>query len=375
MQIDISELAKDVFSNKELIIENLPDDKVKIWYRNKRAYRSIGGSDPRPFILPKSIELDQEFAEAIGLYLGDGKTTKKDTQHLEFSNKDHDIVNFMLNFFTSKFLVGLNNMTITIKYKTGDMEEVLKKWSKLLKIPESKFKISYVSRNKYDTLSMQINSTVLRKIFCGIIHKSLESIKSDQNLRRGFLRGYFAAEGTVGYNDDENYLNYIGFSYNPKTEKWLRNYCMLCLSKENIQSVFRERSGNRSDVIISGWKNYWKLWSMKIFDRCERKKMRFLEIFSSRNIYCNLGDSFRELFFSSLGMTQRKIAGIMGSWQGNVCRTVEGKHLLSVKQIENLLPYTELSIEDFITNTKAIRIGNGRNQITDRNLIVTVFKL
>ncbi len=338
-------------------------------------YSGIGGSDPRPFILPKSVELNEEFAEALGLYLGDGKTTKKDTQHLEFSSKDYDIISFMLKFFTSKFLVGLNNMTITIKYKTGNKDEILEKWSELLNIPKSKFKISYVSRNKHDTVSMQINSTVLRKIFDGITYKSIESIKSHSNLRRGFLRGYFAAEGTVGYNDNENYLNYIGFSYNPKTEKWLRNYCMLCLSKENMQSLFRERRGNRSEVIISGWKNYWKLWSMKIFDRCDRKKERFVGIFSSRNIYCNLSDAFRELFFSSLHMSQRKIAGIIGSWQGNVCRTITGKHLLSVRQIANLLPYTRLSIDDFVSNTKAIRIGNGKSQIEDKNLIETVFKL
>jgi len=374
MKIDLEEIAKDVFKDKELFIENLPDDRIKVWYRNKRTYRSIGGSDPKPFILPKSIELNEEFVEVVGLYLGDGKTTKKDTQHLDFSSKDHDIISFMLKFFISKFLVGLTNMTITIKHKIGNKEEILEKWSELLNIPKLKFKIFHVSRNKYDTVSIQINSTIFRKIFDEIIHKSVKSIKSHSNLRRGFLRGYFAAEGTVGYNENENYLNYIGFSYNPKTEKWLRDYCMLCLKKENIQSVFRERKGNRSEIIISRWGNYWKLWSIKIFDKCERKKKKFLEIFLSRDIYCNLNEGFRQLLFSSLNMSQRDIAKIINSYQGNVCRTVKGKHLLSMNQIKNLLPYTNLSTRDFFINTKSVRIGNGKNQIIDRNLIETVFK-
>jgi len=374
MELDIIEIAKETFKDKELILEELPNNKVKIWYKNERMYRSIGGTDPRPFVLSKSMELDEGFAEAIGLYLGDGKTTKNDMRHLDFASKDYDIVIFMLNFFTKKFLVNLHNMTITVKHKTGDKNSILEKWSKLLKIPKSKFKISYVSRNRYDTVSIQINSAVLRKMFDEIVHISLPIIKENKLLRIAFLKGYFAAEGTVGYNENENYLNYIGFSYNPKTEKWLRNYCISCLNKENIQSVFRERKGNRSDIIISGWRNYWKLLSIKIFDGCERKKKRFFEIFLSRNIYCNLNEEFRQLLFNSLDMSQREIAKIINSHQGNVCRTIKGKHLLNVNQIKTLIGYTNLSIGNFIENTKAVRVGNGKN-ILDRNFIETVFKI
>jgi hypothetical protein len=204
-RINISQIAKEIFKDKELFIEELSNDKIKIFYKNERVYRSIGGSDPRPFVLPKLIKLNEEFAEAIGLYLGDGKTTKNDMQHLEFSNKDYDIINFMLTFFKSNFLVGLNNMTITIKYKNGNKERNVEKWSKFL------------------------------------------------------------------------------------------------------------------------------------------------------------------------NMSQREIAVIINSYQGNVCRTAKGEHLLRVNQIENLLPHTKLSVGDFVANTKSVRIGNGKNKITDRDLVRTVF--
>jgi hypothetical protein len=214
MLLNIVEIAKDVFRDKEtIIVEDLSDARVKIWYRNKRKFRKIGASDPRPFVMPKFIELDVELAEAIGLYLGDGKTTQNDSQHLDFSSKDSDIIIFMLNFFTNRFLVNMNNMTISIHYKYGTENEVLNKWSKLLKIPKDKFKISYQARNRYDTMSIQINSVILRKIFLKIIDRQLDRIKSDKYLRRGFLRGYFAAEGSIAFKKKDNYLEYIGFSY------------------------------------------------------------------------------------------------------------------------------------------------------------------
>lgn len=375
MKLDLEQIAKEVFKDKDLFIEELPENKVKIWYKNERIFRSIGASDPAPFVLMKSIELDEKFAEAVGMYLGDGKTTKNDTAHIDFVSKDCDMLVFMLNFFMNKFLVSLSKLTISIKYKAENKNDVLDKWSILLNIQKSKFKISYSSRNRYDTVSIQVNSTILRKLFDEIIEISLPFIKLNEKLRKGFLRGYFAAEGTIGYSKNENYLNYVGFSYNPKTEKWLRNYCIVCLAKENIDSVFKERKNNRAEIIISSWNNYWKFWSIDMFDRCIRKKDKFSRILLSRDIYCQFNDKFRCNLFVSLGMTQKEIAKIIKSYQGNVCMTIKGEHLLSIRQIKDLIPYTNLSIKDFIQNIEAIRVGNGKNDIQDRKFIENIIRM
>jgi len=374
MLLNIVEIAKDVFRDKEtIIVEDLSDARVKIWYRNKRKFRKIGASDPRPFVMPKFIELDVELAEAIGLYLGDGKTTQNDSQHLDFSSKDSDILHFMVTFFAKRLLVNLSNMTITIRYKCGEKDKILKKWSKLLSIPKDKFKITFQPRNRYETVSIQINSSILKKIFLKIIDVSLKVIRNDQNLRKGFLRGYFAAEGTIGYNSRENYINYVGFAYNPQNEGWLRNYCISCLQKEGICCSFKERSRNRGEIIISGWNNYWNLWRIRMFDRCLRKKNNFFMILASRKFYCILDDCFRESFFTSLKFNQKQIADIIKSYQGNVSRTVKGVHLLTTGQIAKLLPYTTLSLEDFVQKTIAVKIGKAK--IKDKYFIRHIFRL
>ena len=73
----------------------------------------------------------------------------------------------------------------------------------------------------------------------------------------------------------------------------------------------------------------------------------------TRDIYCDLTRNFRQDMFTSLGMTQNQISKIIGSYQGNVSKTIRGMHLLNKHQIENLLPYTNLSVLDFIKNTKS----------------------
>lgn len=368
MRLDVTEIAKDVFKDKDkLVIDKLPEDKIKIWYRNKRLYRKIGGTDPRPFILPKLVELDEEFAEAIGLYLGDGKTTVNDTRHLDFSSKDSDILSFMLSFFNKRLLTTLKNMTISIKYKHGNKRKVLRKWSRLLKIPEDKFKTSYQSRNRHDTVSIQINSTVLRKIFIKIINASLEEIKQNLLLRRGFLRGYFAAEGNIGFKGTENYLEYIGFSYNALKEAHLRDFCISCLNLENIYARYKE-DGTEGLVYINRWENYYKLWLIKLFDRCERKRITFQQILSTREIYCDLSEKFRIKLLKS-GLTQKIVAKMIGSWQANVCRTIEGKHLLRFDQVKLLSEYHKIPNEEMFRNINKIRIGNAKSFVYDKTLV------
>lgn len=374
MKLNIVEMAKKAFKDKEeLVIEDLPEDKVKIWYKNKRMYRKIGGTDPRPFILPKLIELDEEFAEALGLYLGDGKTTQNDTQHLAFANKDYDIIIFMLSFFNERLLANLSKMTISIKYKYGNKYRILEKWSKLLDIPKGKFKISYQPRNRYDTISIQINSSVLRNVFFEIINVALNSIKPNKNLRRGFLRGYFAAEGTIGFKEKDNYLEYIGFSYNASKEGTLRDFCIDCLKLEGIIVRYKEKD-NDGLVYINCWENYYKLWLIKMFDGCERKKIKFEKIISTRNLYCDLNKDFRIKLLKS-NLTQRQIAKMIGSWQPNVSRTIEGKHLLRLEQIETLSNYYKISKEEIIKGIKRIRIGNMKSKslIEDKTLVKNVF--
>ena len=44
------------------------------------------------------IEIDEHLIEAIGLYIGDGKLSIKDLNHLEIATIDDDIAKFILDF-------------------------------------------------------------------------------------------------------------------------------------------------------------------------------------------------------------------------------------------------------------------------------------
>ncbi len=350
MKIHFADFVPKKFGNRKFIVKEV-SDKIEVTSKKRTKY----GKNPKPILLPKKIELDEKFVEAIGIYAGDGKMTPNDMMHTDLASKDADIIKSFLNLLKT-LNVDTNKLYFEIIYRTGNKKYIISKWSKIICINSCRFKIRRSFRHRFDVLHIQLGSIIFRVVFEKMVFSLLPTIKNDKNLRRAFLRGYFAADGTIGFNEKENYLNYIGFSYDAGNESWLRDFCMEALKLEYIPSKFKE-IGREGEITITGWNLYCKLWLIDLFGCCERKNIHFSKILRSRRIYCKLKDHFRSEFFKSIGMEQKEIAKYIKSWQGNVSKMIEGKHLLTIKQLKILQPYSKFNISDIIDNIQHIRFG------------------
>jgi len=350
MKINLISLVPETFGNRKFFVKEI-SGKLEIASKRLTPY----GKNPKPIILPRQIELSEEVAEAIGIYAGDGKLTPNDIMHVDLVSMDTDIVNSFLRLL--KILnVKTDNLYLEIIYRNGKPKDLAKKWSEATGISSKQFRLKKSLRHRHDVFHIQLGSVIFRIIFEKMIFHSLPIIKADENLRRAFLRGYFAADGTIAFNGKENYINYVGFSYDAGNESWLRNFCMECLELEGVPSKFNEKE-REGEITITGWDSYCKLWRIDFFNCCERKQRRFSKILESRRIYCKLNDDFRKEFFSSIRMKQKEIAKSISSWQGNVSRTMKGKHLLTIKQLKILQPYSRFDISKIIENVEHIRFG------------------
>ena len=294
-------------------------------------------------------------------------------QHTSFTSKDSDIAKFMLDFFVNRFHIDKSRITLTISYSFGRSHPLIKKWAKVLNVPYKNFGLTKKPRHRYDTLGIQINSVLFTVIFKKILFSMLSPIKQDTVLRRGFLRGYFAAEGNIGFKRKDNYIEYIGFWYNALKESSIKNFCLVCLKAESIRARYKEK-GSEGFIIINGWENYCKLWAIRIFDRCQRKRNLFWTIFKTRKIYCKLETAFMQKFFSTLGIAQKQIARTIGSWQANVSRTTQGAHLLTIEQLKALLRHSPFTENTLINNIEGFRIGNMRSVIKDKLFLKYLFR-
>lgn len=340
---------------KEWIITK-KNNKIVLFYKNKRPQNN----PKKKYVTYKWINLDNGFYEGLGLFLGDADLNRKEKRHLTFVSIDKDIASYALNFLKRYFNVKLEDITFLVQYNKTN-KNLFGEWSSYLKIPKNKILTRYSSRHKEEAIHIQVNGVVFRKTFELIIKEALSNnFLSKKSLRRSLLRGLFATEGNIGidYIEKKPYISQITFNLHIN-EDHIKYYICDILNIEEIgYTINKNKKDNSLLISIYGWDNYWKLWKCNLFNLCERKKKKFLNIMKDLKVYCILKSKDRIKLFNSLNIKQKEIAELIGSWQGNVSKIMKGTHNLTIEQLYILLEKSNFDLSSIINNIKLLRVGN-----------------
>lgn len=344
-------------------VENVNKNHVRV------SYKTIGrGNSPKPFILPNEIKIDKEFTEACAMYIGDGKLSK-DLHHLDFTSKDKDMIKFMLNFFVKRLNLKKENIRFRLVYRQLK-EDNIKDWTKYLNINKEDIHLQQSNRHKEECLGIQIGGIILRIIFEKIIQKILSyDFHKDKILRKAFLRGLFASEGGIGINDKENYIVYMAYHLSI-FEKELSKLIYKLLNFEEIISkiIIRKEKGERY-IQITGWDNYWKIFSKGLLNLNERKKNRFLNKIKTTNFQCYLEDNLISKLLNSKKISYRQL-GIRNNISPVVISRLGlgKKKQLEFSRLLRLAEFCDINNQEIKRGIKNVSI-KGTTLIEDRNII------
>jgi len=340
------------------------------------GYKATKGKGPKSFIFPKKIIIDETFMEGLGLFLGDSDLNRKEKRHLSYCSKDKDIAKHALNFLQIYFLVNIKDVTFTVQYRKKN-KNIEKGWSEFLNIPKNKVLTRFSNRHKEETMQIQVNGSVFRKLFETTIKKVLDkNFIQNKNFRRGILRGLFAAEGNIGidYLEKKPYISQITFNLHINEIHIKDIICnILRMEKINFRTSVRKEY-NTLEIHVSNWKNYWKFYQIKVFDLCDRKKNKFIKILEKLKVYCILEETTRDSFFNSLNLKQQEIAKLINSWQGNVSKTTKGIHNLTIEQLIILQTANQFPMNELKKGIKTLRIGS-LTEIEDEEFMNFIFNL
>lgn len=352
MQVDLINVAKEALKNKTVIVKKIDKNKIKVSYRGTSPMNT-----PKPLILPKIIDINEELVENIGMYVGDGTLNSIKRHQLEFVTIDIDMAKNYLDFLRNRFYIKIEDMSFIIRYRKGKKEEIKEKWIKALEI--SKEKIIAKKQTKYkmqDNITILVNSIIFTLMFRKLVEKLLPLIKQNSELRKAFLRGEFASDGKFIVEKDTNtyYISEMTFCYNYKNEQWLREYLIKCLKLESITKINENREGF---IRITGWDNYFKLWKIRIFDCCKRKKNKFLSTIKQACIYLILYTDITKSIVDSLNLTKKSIAEKININRSNFFKVLKGKQSLTIEQFNELLKLINKNLDNYYNQIDRIRIG------------------
>src|SRR3990172_2352890 len=357
---------------KDWIIKDRHNNCIEVNYTIKGSHRF----EPKPVQFPKIIEVDAQFVEGLALYLGDGSFKKK-RKHASFVSKDKDIMLHEWLFFKNKFGIGPKEVSCYISFRANN-PNIKKDWASFLGLPENKFSIRHSTRHKHEAMQLQINRSAFIRIFELVRNKILESnFLESKELRLAFLRGLFAAEGSIGIATTDSpkpYINFISYHISFYEDK-LASLIKKALELENIKFSVTRREKDHSIVIrMTGWDNYWKLWRAKIFDLCERKKTKFLKVAKDLEINCTFPEKFREKLFAKTRFSQKELAKYLTSWQSNVSKMLKGELSISLDRLLILSKLNGINLEHIKENIQQTTVGS-LTRINDKGFIELVFDL
>ncbi|MFP4524568.1 MAG: LAGLIDADG family homing endonuclease [Candidatus Woesearchaeota archaeon] len=292
--VDVSVLVPEGWS-----VRRLQGRLIEISYENKGR-----GNSPKPMIIPARLKIEEEFMVAVGMILGDGKLSA-DIRHVGFSSIDSEMIVRVLKFYRERFLIGLEHFTITIRCKEYE-EGLLEEWAATLGVPVEKLKLHETSRTRRPSCEIQLSSTIFRRIFGNLISELMNGdFLKEKTLRRGFLRGLFAAEGNVGINDKRNYIVSIQFCLGSHEKN------LACLLKKalHMEGIKHNQTVSGSSLIIrmTSWENYHKCWKINLFSANKRKEIRFLNKLQRTRFSCRIKPALQKRILDDTNTSRRQL--------------------------------------------------------------------
>ena len=190
-------------------------------------------------------------------------------------------------------------------------------------------------------------------------------------LRRAFLRGIFAAEGTVGINDAENYIVYVQFCLHHDEDE-IAALIEHALKLENISYITKKQLRDHSlGIRMTGWQNYAKLWQIGIFNLNERKKRRFFEKVRKTKFNFKL-KRFLIRRLLDCGVSHRQLALSIGVDPAMLCNLHTGKtSYLNISELFKLKARSGTSMTEIKNGIVTTRI-NRVTEIRDPSFAILV---
>jgi len=321
-------------------------------------------------IIPAEIPVDKELAVVVGLYLGDGDKGNR----LKFSNCNSEIIQYFLKYLTR---LGVRKCDIRVRIslnKNAKNHSQIRQLLKMFGFSDSHISIRRGIRFAKPVIEIKVESTLFAKIWKTILGKTMPVIINNTVLRRAFLQGAFAADGGISWNkcQHKKFLQKVSFSYNTKTEKKFRDILIECLTQENIPMWVKE-AGADGRIFIRGYAGFARLYDLEVFDLHKDRLRKFHEAIKLADIFVDLDNEAMEKLFKS--ETQRKIATLIGSYQQNISKVLQGKRRLRVEWLIKMCLMKGLSPTDVIPHVKGISFKSSKLQNPSPNLLRTILKL
>lgn len=264
------------FDNKYLRM-SLKQKEIALWYESKEG-------QVRFIILPKILDLNEDFFELIGIL--DGEMTKKISSKggssVKISNAEPIIIKKILKEINKSFKIPIAlwtaSLTINSKGLKQHSDKNLKEyWSKEIGIKpyrftKTSFQDKYFSKfSDKGIIQVRYSNNLFLRLLIQIMENIRPLILKNKNFCEAYLRGVSAAEGGIGKRNAKLRMFHIGGIQDRDKDFYIK-----CLEIIGITKIKKYKLR----VEICGLNNFKKLESINLLKYHPKRKIAFQKALS-----------------------------------------------------------------------------------------------
>lgn len=254
----------------------LLDTEISIKYLSRRQ----GGSDSKRIEITNKVEFTPTLIKAVAIYYGEGNSSTK-RRLSNFVNSNPVVVNAGIKLFE---LLGINKSELKARVKVYDPTisdiELKRYWSQLTEIPLKNFLKTEIlhskpvyERNrgrpsKLGRLEVIYSSIIIKELIDNLIKKIKRFALENSEIRREFIKGLVAGEGSVLLKDNKRLQELRISSCDNNEQRFIREL----LQKEGFRLTDKEREFY---VPIYGFDNFTIISKLELFDFHPDKRQKF----------------------------------------------------------------------------------------------------
>lgn len=269
------DISKRILSfDRTYLRMSLMQDEIALWYIS-------GEGQVRFMVLPRFIDLNEEFFELIGILDGEmcKKKSNKGGSSVKISNAEPVIIKKILNELNKIFKIPIDSWAASLTINSKGLKNYNEKkfrcyWSKMTNIKLERFTKTTIQTKYFSKFSDSgiIQIRYSNSLFFLLLMKIMENIRSiilkNTKFCEAYLRGISAAEGGIGKRGKKLRIFHIGGVKDKDKEFYIK-----CLKRIGITSVQKYKLR----VEICGLDNFLRLKTIDILKYHPKRKKSFLD--------------------------------------------------------------------------------------------------
>jgi len=248
----------------KILPKALPSEKSILWrdwgnglIEISSDKNSSRGGTPRPIIIKRIIEVDEESAQLFGLWFGDGIRIQWGSRNVfGFSNIEIALHKTFLKLSNDYLSVNSNEFHCSLSlpiFLQNSAQKLENKISKELDIPIENFWKSRINPTRNSLgIDVKINSRLLGFVMHLVLDEFKRTAVKDDNLAIGMLKGIIASEANVHVRR-EGRLGEISIGAEEENERYFIRQLLLKLKIQPNKDKTIEHQGC---VLIHGLSNF-----------------------------------------------------------------------------------------------------------------------